>query len=204
MIIPEGIQHIDEQFFILINRKWANGFFDLIMPPVRDRLFWIFLYILIAGIIFWKFRLRGLWIILLLAATFGITDQLSSSVIKPAVGRIRPCNDEQFKDEVILRISACGVGKSFTSSHAANTFAFAVLLSLLFRARWKYITPLAIFWAALVSYAQIYVGVHYPFDIIGGALVGSMVSIIMYLLAKKFIFPKFMPELLQHKKAIIK
>lgn len=200
MILPDFLQNIDEQFFILINRIWANKFFDLIMPPVRDRKFWIILYIVIALIILWKFKLKGLIIIALLALNFGISDQLSSSVIKPAAGRIRPCNNENFKQQVILRIEDCGVGKSFTSSHATNTFAFAVLLGLLFRKRLKYLFPVVIFWAALVSYAQIYVGVHYPLDIICGALVGTIISLIIYNLAKKFLFPKFIPELINSKK----
>jgi undecaprenyl-diphosphatase len=82
------------------------------------------------------------------------------------------------------------VGKSFPSSHATNTFGFAMLLSLLFYRKYKWILPLAFLWAFLVSYAQIYVGLHYPLDIIGGMLLGISISAIIYFAAKLFLFPR--------------
>lgn len=196
MIFPEFLQNIDEHLFFLVNQKWSNQLFDTILPPIRDRLFWIPLYVLIAILILWKYKGKGLMLIVLLAANFAASDQLSSAVIKPAVNRTRPCNDENVKETVILRIDRCGVGKSFTSSHAANTFAFAVLCILLFRKRVKWISPVALLWAFSISYAQVYVGVHYPLDIIAGGLLGAGISLIIYTLAKKFLFPKWIPELL--------
>lgn len=195
MIFPEFIQQFDEWAFLLINNKWANNLFDIIMPPVRDKNFWIPLYIIIAIVLVYQYRWKGLTLILLLGLNFGVSDQLSSAVIKPAVGRIRPCNDESFKEQVTLRIERCGAGKSFTSSHATNTFAFAVMLILLFRKKSRWIAPVALFWASLVSYAQIYVGVHYPIDILGGALLGTVISIIIYKIASRYVLPKLGPEL---------
>jgi len=203
MIFPEFIQNIDEQLFFLINQKWGNNFFDAILPPIRDRLFWVPLYILITILIIWKFKKKGVLLILLLGLNFAISDQLSSSVIKPAVGRIRPCNDENLKEKVFLRIDRCGVGKSFTSSHATNTFAFAVLCILFFRKRIRGLIPIALFWAFSISYAQVYVGVHYPLDILAGGLLGTIISLIIYTLAKKFLFPKWIPELLTQPKSNI-
>jgi membrane-associated phospholipid phosphatase len=198
MIFPDFLQNFDEQLFFLINQKWGNNFFDTILPPIRDRIFWVPLYLLIAILILWKFKKKGILLILLLGLNFGISDQLSSAVIKPAVNRTRPCNDENLKDSVILRIDRCGVGKSFTSSHATNTFAFAVLCILFFRKRIKWLTPIALIWALSISYAQVYVGVHYPLDILAGGLLGTIISLIIYTLAKKFLFPKWVPELLTH------
>lgn len=186
MIFPEAIQHFDEQFFILINSTWSNDVFDTILPPIREKQFWIPMYILIAGIMVYRLRLRGLYMVLLVIANFAASDQMSSAVIKPAVGRLRPCNEAAFQDSVILRIDACGAGKSFTSSHATNTFAFAVMLILLFRKRLKWITPAALLWAGSISYAQVYVGVHYPLDIIGGALLGTLISIILFNIAQRW------------------
>jgi undecaprenyl-diphosphatase len=188
MIFPEALQHFDEQIFFCINKKWSNHLFDMIMPPIRDKYFWIPLYFLTAVIIAWKFKTKGIYLILLLGLNFAISDQLSSAVIKPWVARDRPCNNPLIKNEVILRVDSCGVGKSFTSSHATNTFAFAMLLSLLFRKRSKRIAPLFFFWATLVSFAQIYVGVHYPLDILGGALLGILISVLIYYLSKKLLF----------------
>lgn len=195
MIFPEAIQQIDEQIFLLINRQWGNSFFDTIMPPVRDKYFWIPLYAIIAIAISIKYRWKGLTLLLLLGLNFAASDQISSAVVKPAVGRIRPCNDLQFQSEVDLRIEKCGAGKSFTSSHATNTFAFAVMLSLLFHRKHRWVAGLALFWASLVSYAQIYVGVHYPIDILGGAILGALISIILYKIASRFVLPKLGPEL---------
>ena len=187
MMFPEALQHLDEQVFLLINREWANTFFDTVLPPIRDKMFWVPLYVVLAGIIVYAYRLRGVWMILLLLANFGASDQLSSAVIKPAVDRIRPCNDPAFRDAVALRIEACGGGKSFTSSHAANTFAFAVMCILLFRKRYRWITPVALFWAFSISYAQVYVGVHYPLDILGGAALGTLISVILFNIANRYL-----------------
>ena len=194
-MFPESIQQFDEWLFLLINNKWGNTFFDVIMPPVRDKFFWIPLYAIIAIWLTYKFKWKGITLILLLGANFALSDQLSSAVVKPAVGRIRPCNDPQFQSSVTLRIEKCGAGKSFTSSHATNTFAFAVLLSLLLRKKYPKIVAPALFWATLVSYAQIYVGVHYPIDILAGALLGSLISIILHKIAVRFVLPKYGPEL---------
>lgn len=188
MIFPEAIQHFDEQLFFCINKQWANHFFDVIMPPVRDKYFWLPLYFIIAVTIIWKFKVKGIFLILLLGLNFAISDQLSSAVIKPLVARDRPCNTPGIKEQVILRVDKCGAGKSFTSSHAANTFAFATLMSLLFRKKNRVLRPAILFWAILVSYAQIYVGVHYPLDIAGGALLGALIAGSLYFSAKKLLF----------------
>lgn len=185
-----SIQSVDEWLFRIINTGMSDSFFDVVLVPVRDREFWIPLYILITVLIILKYKWKSLWLILVCIAAFALTDQLSSSVIKPAVGRLRPCNNAEFKTEVILRVDACGAGKSFTSSHAANTFGFATILTLLFAKgkRWK--LWLAYLWAFTVSFAQIYVGVHYPSDILGGALLGVLCSVVIFALAKKFLFQK--------------
>ncbi|MDX1685268.1 MAG: phosphatase PAP2 family protein, partial [Saprospiraceae bacterium] len=102
------------------------------------------------------------------------------------VERVRPCNDESIKQEVILR-ARCGGGYSFTSSHATNHFGLSMVLFLLLgnRIAWRWLIFL---WAALVSYAQIYVGVHYPLDILGGAVLGVMLGYLVYATVNWFIF----------------
>ncbi len=185
MIFPDPIQHIDQQLFFLINRTWANQIFDLIFPPIRDQYFWIPLYILVAIFLVRNYRQKGFYLVLLLGFNFAVSDQMSSAVIKPWIQRERPCNNTMISDEVILRIDRCGVGKSFTSSHAANTFAFAMMLTLLLRKKFRWILPVSFSWAFMISYAQIYVGVHYPFDIIGGALLGIALATLLYMAAKK-------------------
>jgi len=84
----------------------------------------------------------------------------------------------RLKNEV-RNLIACGTGYSFPSSHAANHFGLAVFLILVFFHKWRLILPIGLFWAFSVSFAQIYVGVHFPLDIMGGALLGSMIGYIM-------------------------
>src|SRR5690606_19825850 len=103
------------------------------------------------------------------------------------VERLRPCNDIELREDIIVRVR-CGSGYSFTSSHATNHFAMAVMLTFLFYRRWKHVLWLSLFWAAAISFSQIYVGVHYPGDILVGALLGSTIGVIngsIYTLIKK-------------------
>ena len=116
--------------------------------------------------------------------TFAVADFTSSSIIKKEVMRIRPCNDITFKDQVKLRVR-CGSGYSFPSSHATNHFALGMFLLVVFRKRWKPIVWLSLGWAASISFAQIYVGVHYPIDILAGATLGSIIG---FLTASLFLY----------------
>lgn len=128
------------------------------------------MYIFILTFLIINFKNRGLLAALLLIGGLTISDQISSGFIKHTVKRLRPCRNPEVKDDVRLLIK-CGPGYSFTSSHAANHFGFAFALGFLFLRR-KKILLIASLWAFIISYSQVYVGVHYPFDILGGALVG--------------------------------
>jgi membrane-associated phospholipid phosphatase len=173
----ESLLYYDQQIFFFINRQLSNPAFDFIMPYVRERDFWIPLYVLL---VFYFVRLlkKWSWVALLTAAiTVVITDQVSSTLIKPWIGRLRPCNDPSLAEQVQLIVN-CGSGFSFVSSHAANHFGIACFLIVMLQHRLKWILPVALFWAALVSFAQVYVGVHYPLDIICGGLLGVAIGIL--------------------------
>ncbi len=124
----------------------------------------------------------------MLLFTVAIGDLLSSRVIKPLVARIRPCNDLSLADELIRRVP-CGSGYSFPSAHATNHFAIALFLIFVFYDRWKPILPIALIWAFIISFSQIYVGVHYPIDTMAGAILGSSIGI-----ATSFIYKKIQPQ----------
>lgn len=174
----EQIIQFDHNLFFGINQGLSNSFFDWLMPALRNRFFWTPLYLFIVIFLVRNYGKKG-WIILLFAAlTFGLTDYFSSSIVKPSIGRLRPCNDLEIKNEVRNLIS-CGSGYSFPSSHATNHFGLAVFLILVFYHKWKLILPIGLLWAFSISFAQIYVGVHFPLDILGGALLGSMIGYIM-------------------------
>jgi len=174
----EQIIEFDQNLFFGINQGLSNSFFDWLMPALRNRFFWTPLYLFIVIFLVRNYGKKG-WLILLFAAlTFGLTDYFSSSIVKPTIGRLRPCNDPEMKKEV-RNLIACGTGYSFPSSHAANHFGLAVFLILVFYHKWKLILPIGLLWAFSISFAQIYVGVHFPLDILGGALLGSMIGYIM-------------------------
>lgn len=176
----------DLRLFHFINSDLANPFFDLLMPLVRNPFIWAPLYIFFAAFFIFNFRSRGLLIIAFSLLAFALSDQLSAHLIKFLVQRPRPCNDPAVLEHVRLLIP-CGAGFSFPSSHATNHFTLSFFLIILLqkaRKGFPYLAALLILWAALVSFAQVYVGIHYPSDIAGGAILGILIGIIMGRLCK--------------------
>jgi len=104
-----------------------------------------------------------------------LVDQMASSIIKPLVGRPRPCHIPESFESLRLLVK-CGSGKSFISGHAANHFAQAFCWIALFGARFRWIVPVLFFWAAIVAYSRVYIGVHFPVDIFAGGIFGSVVG----------------------------
>jgi undecaprenyl-diphosphatase len=182
----EQLIQFDQNLFFTINHGLSNSFFDWLMPALRNRFFWTPLYLFIIIFSIRNYGKQGWIMILFLGLTFGCTDFISSSLIKPTVQRLRPCNDPEIKSDV-KNLVDCGSGYSFPSSHASNHFGLAVFLIVLFFSKWKLILPIGLLWAASISFAQVYVGVHYPIDILAGAMLGGMIGFIMgkILLASK-------------------
>jgi undecaprenyl-diphosphatase len=146
------------------------------MPFFRESTFWIPFYLFLIVFVFVNFGKKG-WVWLLFAfITVLLTDQLSSSIIKNWVQRPRPCADPLFSNQVRLLLDHCSGGYSFTSSHATNHFGVATFLFLTlgrYFGSWRY---LLFIWAALICYAQVYVGVHYPLDVVFGAILGFTIG----------------------------
>ncbi|WP_395804902.1 phosphatase PAP2 family protein [Daejeonella sp.] len=172
----DQLVQFDRDLFFAINHGLSNSFFDWLMPILRDRYTWVLLYLFIIVFSIKNYGKQGFIMLLFLAMTFGISDFLSSSVIKPNVQRLRPCNETEIKTNVNNLVD-CGTGYSFPSSHATNHFGIAVFLIMMFYHKWKIILPIGILWAASISFAQIYVGVHYPIDILTGSLLGSSIGL---------------------------
>lgn len=171
----EALLNIDNNLFTLINNHMGNGFFDLILVPLRHKLFWIPLYLFLVTFIMVNFRKQA-WVVFVgIAMTIILSDTMSSKVIKKNVQRIRPCHVEKL--DPIQRVP-CSHGYSFTSSHATNHFAIGTFLFFLFSFT-KY-RILLMLWAGVISFAQVYVGVHYPIDVICGSLLGMMIGWISF------------------------
>jgi undecaprenyl-diphosphatase len=166
---------LDQSLFHTMNGQWRLAILDAIAPLWREKTFWIPLYVVLATLALWSFRRRGFYLLLAAGLCVGIADMSSSRLIKQNVQRLRPCNDPLVRQQTVLLVR-CGAGYSFTSSHAANHFALAIFLALTLGLKYRALTWALPLWAATIAYAQVYVGVHYPLDVLCGALLGILVG----------------------------
>jgi membrane-associated phospholipid phosphatase len=168
--------HLDQELFYFINNTLHVGWLDRLAPYWRSPYFWLPLYIFFISYLLSNFNKKQAVIYLLaLGLTVGMGDVISSRLIKNTVQRLRPCNDENIAPKVRLLVR-CGVGYSFTSSHATNHFAAAIFIILTFVRQRKWLTYMLLAWATSIALGQVYVGVHYPLDIICGAVLGCGVG----------------------------
>lgn len=169
--MSDALLEMDRGLFYFCNQGLRNWLFDAILPFVTD-LNRKPIALVIVGIL-WILLLtkggrHGRIAALLLILTITVSDQLSSSVLKFLIERARPCHELSG----VHLLVGCGSGYSFPSSHAVNNFAGAIVLAY-FLPRWTW----AFFsFAALVAFSRIYVGVHYPSDVIGGAIIGLLIG----------------------------
>lgn len=173
----EALQHLDTVLLYRVNG--AHHFLlDALMLFVTDIKRTGLILLVIWGGLLWKGGAKGKTIAFLLIPLILLTDQLSSHVLKDLFGRVRPCEAL----EVVRAIDGCRHSASFPSSHAVNTFAAATLFSLFYR-RW--VPWVAFGLAALVSYSRIYLGLHYPSDVLGGAVIGIASALVVVWVYKR-------------------
>ncbi len=169
----EKVQKIDEYFFRLINSAgWED--MDGIMILISSKLFWIPLYIYIIYLIYKRFSDQFIKILLALSLLIFIADYGSVHLFKEVFERSRPCHFL----EGIRVVDSCGGPFGFISSHASISFSIAFFISLLFRNFWGFVHLFS--WAVLIGFSRIYLGVHYPFDILAGMFWGLFVSLLVY------------------------
>ncbi len=168
-----AILSLDAALFHFINTGMSNPVFDALLPLCREKWLWTPLYLFLATFFLLNYDRKGWIIILTMVLAIGLADFTSSALVKKNVRRLRPCNDPAM---VVQQRVSCGSGYSFTSSHAANHFAAAVFMIGILGNQRRWIRPAALIWAGLIAFSQVYVGVHYPLDVLGGALLGAAIG----------------------------
>ena len=169
----------DIELFLTLNgfhRDWLDHFMILLSWKFT----WIPLYLFSIYLIIKKYKVKSLVIIGGIILTITLADQIASGFFKPTIKRPRPCHEEVIKDRIYLADNYCGGHYGFFSSHAANSFGYAVFMFLLFSSAYLWVKYLIIPWAIAVSYSRIYLGVHYPLDLITGALCGTLPALFCY------------------------
>ena len=170
------LEHFDQQFFLFLNSH-NSPFWDKVMYAISTIIIWIPLYLAILAYMGFRYKRKFIIIILFIIIAVTLTDQ-SALLIKNSVDRLRPCHEPSLTGLVHLVNGKCGGLYSFVSSHAANSFNVALLSLLFIRRRWYSIC--IVIWAAIVGYSRIYLGVHYPGDVLFGSILGAFIGWSMY------------------------
>ncbi len=173
----------DQQLFRIINDQWSNPFFDWLMPWLRNSEMWYPMYLFLMLLVIINVKKHPVIWILFAVGTVILCDTVSSKIIKENIIRLRPCNDPSFAGWIHVLVGYRPQSSSFTSSHAANHFGMATFLFYTLRGRFGKWPFLLFFWAFGISFAQVYVGVHYPLDVICGGLIGILIG---YLSGRSF------------------
>ncbi|HRH66513.1 MAG TPA: phosphatase PAP2 family protein [Bacteroidia bacterium] len=171
----EKLQSIDAALLLFFNHL-NNPVLDFIFYWLSNKWIWIPFYAFLGWFLYKRYPHRLLSVLFFIGIMITLSDQISSALIKNSVMRLRPCHDPLIGSEVHIVKGYCGGMYGFVSSHAANVFALTTFLIYFFRRRHQRLQTVLLVWASAVSFSRIYLGVHYPGDIIGGALLGSLIG----------------------------
>lgn len=179
------ILNIDSQFFLFLNNL-HSPYLDQIMLALSYNYYLMFAFLALMSFLSIKiYRKKFTALFLILLVCFGLSDSISTRVFKDNFERLRPCHQSQIADQVYRAGKKCGGGKfGFLSSHASNTFAVSTFFFLILKSYYS-MSWLVFLYSTLVAYSRIYLGRHYPLDIICGGILGFLISYSAYLLIKK-------------------
>jgi undecaprenyl-diphosphatase len=173
----DWLLRLDLILFFRINNQWQHPWLDAVLPWVREPYIWAPLYLFLALFVTINYKWRGFFWMVLFIVAFGIADQ-TSGFLKDVFGRLRPCRDPLLQQYVRVLVPYCPISGSFTSNHAANHFALGTFCFITLRSSFRRFAWLFYVWAFMIGYAQVYVGVHFPLDIAGGALLGILIGLL--------------------------
>ncbi len=190
----ERLGALDREAFLAINgahAPWADHF----MRAVSDMLLWFPLYFFFLFLLQRRFGWKGLaWSALTIAVMVLVSDKGSVLLFKETVQRLRPCHEPTLLGLVHLVPDGCGGRFGFVSSHASNHFAIAVFMIGALRGTPKWAAPALVVWAALICYSRVYLGVHYPGDVLVGALYGAVIGGIFAFVHRRLMDRKALTE----------
>jgi undecaprenyl-diphosphatase len=183
----EEILNLDSKLFLFLNSLGSSNFDS----------FWIYLSYKESNILFYlsllifyfysksqKIKLSEVFYSLLfIAIMITITDQ-TSNLFKDSFQRLRPCYNDSLQDYVRLVKETCGGKYGFFSAHASNSFSLAVFFGLIYRNKYKFIIYITLFYASLISYSRVYLGVHFPLDIFFGSIYGIIIGLVVFKIYK--------------------
>lgn len=180
MSLLERIISLDRSAFLAINGMHAP-WLDPIMVGLSEMLVWIPLYVILLYLVQRFYGWKGLaWTVPLIAGMIFCSDTGSVLLFKEPFQRLRPCHEPLLQGMVHLVDEHCGGRYGFVSSHASNHFAIAAFMGLMLRGRLSWAATALLLWAAVVAYSRIYLGAHYPGDVLAGAVYGASVGVIFF------------------------
>ncbi len=182
----ESLLHKDVELLIFLNNlgtvQW-DGFWLIITNKFSA----IPLYIVLLYFTFKQYGLKKTFIAVLFVVLLITVSDQTSNLFKFGFKRLRPCYDENISHLIRLVKEHCGGLYSYFSAHAANAMAVAIFFSLILKNKVKIVVPVLIIWALLVAYSRIYIGVHYPFDVVTGMFFGVLYAAFVYKLFNLFL-----------------
>lgn len=171
------LEQLDQHLFLFLN-SLNSPFWDKVMYAISGKIIWFPLYLAILIWIGFKNKRKFPVILLFVIIAATLADQVSVQAFKNVFHRLRPCHDPALQGLIHLVNGECGGLYGFVSSHATNSFNVALLSIMFIRKRW--FTICIILWAAIIGYSRIYLGVHYPGDVICGSIVGALIGWSVY------------------------
>ncbi|RXJ50704.1 phosphatase PAP2 family protein [Gelidibacter gilvus] len=175
----DQILQLDTDVFIFLNSLGTKSW-DPFWLAYTSKFNWIPLYALLLYLISRQMRLKAVLITLLVVALMILVTDQVTNLFKNGLHRLRPCHLAELVDSMRLVKSHCGGQYGFFSGHASNTMAAAIFMGLTLKKQFKYLIYVLIFWAFLMGYSRIYIGVHYPLDVLLGMLFGLLTGIVFY------------------------